>query len=120
MGKKIIAMLIALLSVFSLSAESDWHVIVQDVDQHTEILAGFLPTYLYGGVGYRGARIFDEHTTDIQLMFGAGYIQRKLWQDPDTGESTKKMWEDPITYDVFVLDWALRFKQGFLHSPWDP
>lgn len=120
MGKKIIAMLIALLSVFSLSAESDWHVIVQDVDQHTEILAGFLPTYLYGGVGYRGARIFDEHTTDIQLMFGAGYIQRKLWQDPVTGESTEAMWEKPITYDVFVLDWALRFKQGFLHSPWDP
>ena len=79
--KKIgIAFLILLAGASSLSAESDWHFLCDAVDQHTEILWGFLPTYLYGGVGYRGFQLLDENTTDIQLLFGAGYIQRKLWR----------------------------------------
>ena len=118
--KKIgIAFLILLAGASSLSAESDWHFLCDAVDQHTEILWGFLPTYLYGGVGYRGFQLLDENTTDIQLLFGAGYIQRKLWQDPVTGEDTLAMREHPITYDVLAIEWGLKFKQGFFHSPWD-
>ena len=123
--KKIgIAFLILLAGVSSLSAESDWHFICDSVDQHTELLWGFLPTYIYGGVGYRGLKILDENTTDLQLVLGAGFIQRKLWQDPtatgeDTGKDTLAMMQNPITYDVLAIEWGLRFKQGFFHSPWD-
>ena len=126
MIKKIgIVILILVASVSSLSAGSDWHFLCDAVDQHPEVLWGFLPTYIYGGVGYRGLQILDENTTDIQLLFGAGYIQRKLWQDPQSGDDHHagddplSMRENPITYDVFVIDWGLRFRQGFFHSPWD-
>ena len=126
MIKKIgIVILILVALVSSLSAGSDWHFLCDAVDQHPEVLWGFLPTYIYGGVGYRGLQILDENTTDIQLLFGAGYIQRKLWQDPQSGDDHHagddplSMRENPITYDVFVIDWGLRFRQGFFHSPWD-
>ena len=120
MIKKIgIVLLILLASVSSLSAGSDWHFLCDAVDQHPEVLWGFLPTYIYGGAGYRGLSILEENTTDIQMLFGIGYIQRKLWQDPETGDDSFSIRENPITYDVFAIDWGIRLKQGFFHSPWD-
>ena len=61
----------------------------------------------------------------IPFLAGAGYNQRKVWQDPWTGdvwqemnpgESLKKD-VGPIIYDVLQTEWEIRFSQGFLDSP---
>ena len=119
--KRLIAILIASILILSSASASDWHFWGKDLDQHPEILAGFLPTYLYGGVGYTGFEILDGHTTDLQLMAGGGYVQRKLFQDPATGESSPEPFDGgPIIYDLVQIDWALKFLQGFFDSPVEP
>lgn len=121
MIKRLIIVLIVLFLALSSVYSSDWHFWVKDMEQHPEILWGFLPTYLYGGVGYRGFELIEGSTTDIQLMAGAGYIQRKLFQDPESGESSQMPVEGgPIIYDVVQVDWALKFVQGFFDSPVEP
>ena len=118
--KKLVAIVVALVVVLSSVSASDWHFWGKDLDQHPEILIGFCPTYLYGGVGYTGFEILPGHTTDIQLMAGAGYVQRKLFQDPKTGESKFDLATGPIIYDLVQVDWALKFVQGFWDSPVEP
>ena len=119
--KKLITISLALLLTLSSAGASDWHFWGKDLDQHPEILAGFLPTYLYGGVGYKGFELLDDHTTDLQLMAGAGYVQRKLFQDPLTGESSPEPVDGgPVIYDLVQVDWALKFLQGFFESPVEP
>ena len=118
--KKLVAIVVALVVVLSSVSASDWHFWGKDLDQHPEILIGFCPTYLYGGVGYTGFEILPGHTTDIQLMAGAGYVQRKLFQDPKTGESKFDLATGPIIYDLVQVDWALKFLQGFFESPVEP
>lgn len=118
--KKLIIMLVALIAAVSSLSASDWHFWGKDLDQHPEILIGFCPTYLYGGVGYTGFEILPGHTTDIQLMAGAGYVQRKLFQDPETGESKFDLETGPIIYDLVQVDWALKLVQGFWDSPVEP
>ena len=83
--KKLTVLLVAFVALLSSAFASDWHFWGKDLDQHPEFLWGFFPTYLYGGVGYTGFEFIPGHTTDIQLMAGAGYAQRKLFQDPETG-----------------------------------
>ena len=118
--KKLVVIVVALVVVLSSVSASDWHFWGKDLDQHPEILIGFCPTYLYGGVGYTGFEILPGHTTDIQLMAGAGYVQRKLFQDPKTGESKFDLATGPIIYDLVQVDWALKFVQGFWDSPVEP
>lgn len=102
--------LFCILGVFS----SDWHFVFGDLTQHPEILWGFLPSYADVGVGYSGISFIDGNKTDFQILLGGGYNQRKLWQDPTTGEWIH---ENPLVYDVIDLDWSLRLAQGFFDSP---
>ena len=81
--KKLTVLLVAFVALLSSAFASDWHFWGKDLDQHPEFLWGFFPTYLYGGVGYTGFEFIPGHTTDIQLMAGAGYVQRKLFQKYD-------------------------------------
>ena len=56
MRRFVLALVVLIVALGSLGA-SDWHFWGKDLDQHPEILAGFCPTYLYGGVGYTGFEI---------------------------------------------------------------
>jgi len=93
---------------------SDWRYVFWDLDQHPEILAGFVPTYISMGTGYDGLHLIEGRTTEIQMLAGGGYVQRKLWQNPLTGE---QITDDPLVFDVMRFDWRLKFSQGFLASP---
>ena len=119
MKKKIIMVLAMVLLAFSASA-SDWTPLITNLDIHPEILWGFCPVYIEGGVSYDGFELIEDRETRLQLIVGGGYGQRKLWQDPVTGESTEKIWDQPLTYEVGFANWALKFIQGFWESPWDP
>lgn len=113
MRRKLTLVLLVLAICSSLFA-ADWAFVFKDLGQHPEILGGFLPSYLMAGAGYKGASLIEGDKTQIDLIVGAGYNQRKVWQDPITGAIRK---EDPVVYDVIVADWAVRFNQGFLDSP---
>lgn len=124
MKKKLFLVIIAVLAVLSGAYASDFKFVFGDLGQHAEILAGFSPSYLKAGAGYTGLSLIDGHTTEIDFLVGAGYNQRKVWQDPETGE----VWQDmnagtslkedvgPIIYDVLQSEWEIRFSQGFLDS----
>ena len=116
MKRKLIVALLALMaSCSALFAASDWRFFVDGIDQHPQILIGFLPTYVSGGVGYRGLSLLENDTTEFTLRAGAGYIERRFWNDPKTGKEEKEM--NPLTFDVLQVDWGLEFSQGFLDSP---
>ena len=124
MKKKLFLVIIAVFAVLSGVYASDFKFVFGDLGQHAEILAGFSPSYLKAGAGYTGLSLIDGHTTEIDFLVGAGYNQRKVWQDPETGE----VWQDmnagtslkedvgPIIYDVLQSEWEIRFSQGFLDS----
>ena len=101
-----VVLLLAVTSVFA----APLRFVFGDLGQHPEILMGFLPSYLLAGAGYRPVELIEGDVTEIQLLAGLGYNQRKVWQNELSGEVKK---EDPIVYDVLETDWILRFVQGF-------
>ena len=101
-----VVLLLAVTSVFA----APLRFVFGDLGQHPEILMGFLPSYLLAGAGYRPVELIEGDVTEIQLLAGLGYNQRKVWQNYLSGEVKK---EDPIVYDVLETDWILRFVQGF-------
>ena len=112
--KKLLLCLVVLTLAISFAMAAPVKFVFGDLGQHAEILKGFIPSYLLAGAGYDGLSLIEGNTTEIQFLLGAGYNQRKVWQDPVTGE-VKRV--DPIIYDVIETDWTLRFLQGFLSSP---
>ncbi len=116
MLKKILLLLLVIaLSIASVFA-SDWHFVFGDLTQHPEIVWGFLPSYIDAGVGYSGLSFLEGHKTDFQFLVGGGYNQRKLWQNPITGDWIEN---NPLIYDVIDFDWSFRLAQGFFSSPMD-
>ena len=113
MKKILLTLLLIFLSVSVIFA-APLRFIFADLGQHPEILMGFLPTYLLLGGGYELPSIIDGNKTEIQMLLGAGYNQRKMWQDQVTGEP---IYDIPLIYDVIQTDWSLRFAQGFWTSP---
>ena len=113
MRKKLMAFLVLLLGVSSLSFASDWRYIFGDASQHPEVLGGFLPTYTIMGSGYNGVSLIEGNRTELQLLLGLGYSQRKIWQNPVDGSLIT---EDPLIYDLFHANSVVRFSQGFLQS----
>ncbi len=114
MNKRIITILVVLALGLSLLSAAPFRFVFGDLGQHAEIIGGFLPSYFMGGVGYSGLSFHEGDKTELQLLLGAGYNQRKLWQDPYSGEVLSY---NPIVYDVIDADWALRLAQGFGDSP---
>ena len=114
--RKILAILLLIMIVLPLSALPEgWYLRGQRIDQHGEILAGFLPTYVEAGGGYKGSPLMEGNQTSYEVILGGGYLQRKLWQDPETGEVDR--YANPLTYDVGVFNWSFEMRQGFLDSP---
>lgn len=101
-----VVLLLAVTSVFA----APLRFVFGDLGQHPEILMGFLPSYLLAGAGYRPVELIEGDVTEIQLLAGLGYNQRKVWQNELSGKVVNK---DPIVYDVLETDWILRFVQGF-------
>ena len=111
MRKTIATILVVLVAVMTVAAVPV-RFIFADLNQHTELLAGFLPTYTLVGAGFDFSGD-SENTSELQTLVGGGFTQRRLWQDPETG------YVDPtindgmgITYDVIQGDLMLRYVQG--------
>ncbi|AEV30225.1 hypothetical protein SpiGrapes_2463 [Sphaerochaeta pleomorpha str. Grapes] len=113
MRKKLTIFLVLLLGISSLSFASDWRYVFGDVSQHPEILGGLLPTYTIMGAGYDGISLIEGNRTELQLLVGVGYSQRKIWQNPVDGSFIT---ENPLIYDLFHTNSLVRFSQGFLQS----
>ncbi|AEC02694.1 hypothetical protein [Parasphaerochaeta coccoides] len=118
MKKKIIVGIVLLTVVLSGLYASDFHFVFGDLDQHPEIVGGFLPSYFNSGAGYTGLSLNEGDVTEFQFLAGAGYIQNKLWQS-DVNGTHGYLLDSPLTYDVLRFDWNLRFRQGFGTS-WVP
>ena len=104
-----VILVIAITSVFA----APLRFVFGDLGQHPEILMGFIPSYLLAGAGYRPVELIEGDVTEIQLLAGFGYNQRKVWQNPETGDVEPNNSMGPIIYDVLETDWMLRFVQGF-------
>lgn len=86
--------------------------IFADLNQHTEILAGFLPTYTVIGAGFDFSG-GSTNTSELQTLVGGGFTQRTVWQNPDTGDvDTSIDGGTGITYDVIQGDLIFRYIQG--------
>ena len=106
----VLVLALALCSVFA----GDFKFLFTELDQHPEILAGFLPTLTAIGVGYNGLDLIDGNLTQVQFTVGGGYTQRVLFQDPITGEP---LISNQLIYDDIQLRWNVKFLQGFGDSP---
>ncbi len=116
MKKKLLVLLLVLTIVTTAAFGGDWRYIFGDLDQHPEILIGFVPTYTTMGVGYSGLSLIPGNRTEFQFLTGGGYSQRKVWQNPTDGTPIVA---NPLIYDVWRVEWLLKFTQGFGHS-WVP
>ena len=105
----VLVLALALCSVFA----GDFKFLFTELDQHPEILAGFLPTLTAVGVGYNGLDLIDGNLTQLQVTVGGGYTQRVLFQDPISGEP---LIANQLIYDDIQLRWNLKFLQGFGES----
>ena len=102
----VLVLALALCSVFA----GDFKFLFTELDQHPEILAGFLPTLTAIGVGYNGLDLVEGDLTQVQFTVGGGYTQRVLFQDPTNGEP---LISNQLIYDDIQLRWNLKFLQGF-------
>lgn len=115
MKKALVVVLVLALAVCSVFA-GDFKFLFTELDQHPEILAGFLPTLTTIGVGYNGLDLIEGNLTQVQVTLGGGYTQRALFQDPATGEP---LIDNQMLYDTIQMRWNLKFLQGFGDS-WVP
>ena len=88
---------------------SPWSYLYEGVEGHPEILGGILPTYTLMGASYEGWSFLENRETQLQLLLGLGYTQRKIWQNPDTGAP---LTDDPLLYDVVRTNWSVRLNQS--------
>lgn len=120
--KKILTVLLIMIMVVSgLSAKPEFRFIFADLDQHTEVIGGFLPTYVLVGMG-ADFKFLEGNTSELQVLVGGGYNQRMVFQNPETGMYDYAPNIRPngdragITYDVAQGDLFLRYDQGFLND----
>ena len=109
MKKALIVVLILVTAIGSVFA-SDFKFLFTELDQHTEILAGFLPTLVTIGTSYEGIDLMENNLTQVQVTVGGGYTQRGLYQNPINGAP---LHDDILLYDCIQLRWNLKFLQGF-------
>lgn len=111
---KKILLIITLVAVLATSLfAGDVKFLFTELDQHVEILAGFLPTLVTIGGSYEGLSLKPGNLTQFQALFGGGYTQRKVYQDPVVGN---QLMGDFFVYDSIQTRWTLRLNQGFGQS----
>ena len=99
-------LVVALTSVFA----GDFKFLFTELDQHPEILAGFLPTLTSFGASYEGFEFVPGNLTQLQVTIGGGYTQRVVFQNPKTGEP---LIANQGIYDCIQARWNLKLLQGF-------
>ena len=80
-----------------------------------DAMGGIFPGYFRIGAGYTGFNLLPERTTELKLIGGFGVQQRKLWQNPVTGEVIDNY--EPAAVNALSAEWDLSFAQGFFTSP---
>ncbi len=116
--KKFLSALILFVIVFSFAYAKDFRLFMNGLDQHPEILGGFLPTGSGLGIDYEGWTIHEGDTTQIQLTAAGGYLQRQIFQKYDTGKVISNGGKVGI-FDVMHISFGTKFSQGFGQS-WIP
>lgn len=111
--KKLTTILLFLVVLVSFGFSKDFSFFLNGLDQHPEILGGFLPTGSGIGINYDGLSIKDGDLTRIQLKLGAGYLQRQIFQNPVTGEFLRDKYQKIGIFDEFHFTWSAEFSQGF-------
>ena len=109
MKKVLLVALVLLLAVGSVFA-GDFKFLFTELDQHPEILSGFLPTLTAFGTSYEGLEFIDGRLTQLQVTIGGGYTQRVLFQNPKTGEP---LISNQGIFDAVQIRWNLKLLQGF-------
>ncbi len=109
MKKFLLVALVLLLAVGSVFA-GDFKFLFTELDQHPEILSGFLPTLTAFGTSYEGFEFIPGRLTQLQMTIGGGYTQRVLFQNPKTGEP---LISNQGIYDAVQIRWNLKLLQGF-------
>lgn len=108
--KKLMTVLIVLVLALGIITAGDVKFLFTELDQHPEILVGFLPTLTSVGASYEGLELMPGNLTQLQATIGGGYTQRRLYQDPGTGDQIDT---DLFVYDSIQTRWRLTFLQGF-------
>ena len=107
--KKLLIATLLIVSILQAASSAPLHFVFGDMSRHPEVMKGFFPTYLLAGAGYDLKPLLEGNRTELQFLFGAGYQERKLWQDPVSGEI---IYDNPIIYDTLRSDLVVRLKQG--------
>ena len=108
--KKFFSILTILILLTSVVFAGDFNFVLTELDQHPELLAGFLPTLTSIGTRYEGLTLIKGNTTAIQGTIGGGYTQRILYQNPIDGTVLDG---DFGVFDSVQLRWNLKLSQGF-------
>lgn len=118
MKKLIVFLLVLALGLGAFAG--DVHFVFGDLKQHSDILAGFMPSYVLVGVGYYLPPVIEGNTTDLRLLVGEGYTQRLMWLDEENGENNfdNGVWDksSALRFNVWDNEVSLRFLQGFFKS----
>lgn len=109
MKKTLIVVLLVLVTLCSAFA-GDFKFLFTELDQHPEILAGFLPTLTAVGTSYEGFEFIPGNLTQLQVTVGGGYTQRVVFQSPYNG---MPLIANQGIYDCIQFRWNLKLLQGF-------
>ena len=111
--KKVLLVLLFLVALTSLCFSKDFSYFLNGLDQHPEILSGFLPTGSGIGINYDGLSLKEGDLTRLQLKLGAGYLQRQIFQNPETGAFLCDKYQKIGIFDEFHFTWSAEFSHGF-------
>lgn len=109
MKKALIVALVLFVALGSVFA-GDFKFLFTELDQHPEILSGFLPTLTAFGTSYEGFEFVPGNLTQLQLTVGGGYTQRVVFQSPYNGAP---LIANQGIYDCIQFRWNLKLLQGF-------
>lgn len=109
MKKALIVALVLFVALGSVFA-GEFKFLFTELDQHPEILSGFLPTLTAFGTSYEGFEFIPGNLTQLQVTVGGGYTQRVVFQSPSNGVP---LIADQGIYDCIQLRWNLKLLQGF-------
>ena len=109
----VIFLFLVICGTLTAKENSKFSFVFADLDQHPEILDGFLPTLLEVGMDYNLFKLSEDEITKIRFTLGGGYTQRQIYQHPLTG---KPLDDHILIYDVIQVLWDLRFSQTFINN----
>lgn len=110
--KKFFSIVIIIALAIFMAGASDFKFFLNGLDQHPNILGGFLPTGTGIGVNYEGLSFREGDLTQFRLTFDGGYRQRQIFQDPKTGKPLEEGDKVGI-FDVMNFALGTRLSQGF-------